>query len=200
MKWDRIRDVAGLVSAVFLPLWWLNFLAFFIVGLFIGGNYFYGRAEGGEYFLALGANHDTHPLTQVSEQVYYYSLYHHWSIIALACIFGPAFLVWVIAGSVCRGRQRPREVRITTSGITLDGQPVSIDRVVEVLRAARTVDPESRPRFRVTNDYDARDAPPHAVAFQLALIDRNLLVEQEPPRGKDQGPAGPGAAADGGGM
>ena len=186
MKWDRIRDVAGLLTAVFLPLWWLDFIAYFIVSLFIGGNYFYGRAEGGEYFLALGGNHVTHPLTQVSEQVYYYSVYHHWSIIGLACVFGPAMLIWVVAGSVCRSRRPLLEVRITAAGIALDGQPVTVERVVEVLRETMAVDADTRPEIRIKNEYEPQGAPQHAVAFQAALLHYNLVLMQEPPHGKDQ--------------
>jgi hypothetical protein len=188
MKWERIRDVAGVLTAVFLPLWWLDFVAYFIVSLFIGGNYFYGRVEGGEYFLALGANHDTHPLTQVSEQVYYDSVFHHWSVVALAFVFGSSMLAWVIARSVCRSRQR-LEVRVTARGITLNEQSVSVDSAVEALREAMAVDADRRPRIRVENDYEASEAPQHAVAFQLALVRNDLLLEQEPPHGKNRCPA-----------
>jgi hypothetical protein len=191
MTWERIHKTAGLLTAVFLPLWWLNFVVYFFVSLCIGGNYFYGRVEGDQYFLALGGNHQRHPLTQVSKEVYSYSVYHHGSIIALAFIFGPAMVVWVIAGSICRRREQPREIRITPSGIMLDGEAVSITSVVEMLQAAARCDRDHRPKICVKNDYEAQDAPAHAVAFQLALIEHNLLVEQEPPRGKDRSPTEP---------
>jgi hypothetical protein len=189
MMWERLRDGAGLLTAVFLPLWWLDFVAYIAVSQFVGGTYFYGHAAGGEYFLAHGASHDTHPLTQVSEQVYYYSVYHHWSIIALAWIFGPAFLVWGVAGAVCRRWLRPLRVLVTPQGIALNGKPASIEEVVAALREVMRIQPDRRPEIRIQNDYEASDAPRHAVAFQLELIDHGLLVVQEPPRGRVGSPA-----------
>jgi hypothetical protein len=49
----------------------LNFVVFFIVALAIGGDAVNGKVVGGHFYLA---NHGT--LTEVSEAVYTYSLWH----------------------------------------------------------------------------------------------------------------------------
>lgn len=63
----------------------LNFTAFFIVALFIGGDAFNGKVENGRYFLA---NHGTY--TEVSEAVYLYSKAH---IILVICTIALVFLL-----------------------------------------------------------------------------------------------------------
>lgn len=95
MDWRTFRDGFGVIGLLGVVLWSVDFFAFVIVSFFIGGVHFYGRAAGGEYSLAFGANG---PFTRVSEQVYYYSVYHWWSIIGLACIWGPAMLAYILAG------------------------------------------------------------------------------------------------------
>ena len=95
MDWRTFRDGFGVIGLAGFVLWWLDFFAFAIGSLFVGGVHFYGRAGGGEYSLAFRA---TGPFTPVSEGVYYYSVYHWWSIIGLACVFGPAMIAYVLTG------------------------------------------------------------------------------------------------------
>jgi hypothetical protein len=95
MDWRTFRDGFGVIAFLGLWLWVLDFFAFAIGSLLVGGVHFYGRAGGGEYSLAFRA---TGPFTPVSEAVYYYSVYHWWSIIGLACVFGPAMLAYVLTG------------------------------------------------------------------------------------------------------
>lgn len=185
MTWERTRDIAGAVWAIFLPLWFLNFVAFIIVSFFVGGAFFYGDVQDGQYFLAFRGNHQISPLQPVSKEVYYYSVYHWYSITALAFIFGPAFLVWALAGSICRSRMKAVEVRVTPAGIDLDGQPVSVAAAVEGLKEALKIDRDRRPRVKINNDYEASKAPDHAVALQMALREQGVLVEQTLPRGKE---------------
>ena len=64
----------------------------------------------------------------------------------------------------------------------LDGEPVSVDRVIESLRRTMTIDSDICPEIRIKKDYEANEAPKHAVAFQLALKRHNLLLIQEPAR------------------
>jgi hypothetical protein len=49
MSCDRIRDGAGVLTAVFLLLWCLDFIAFVVVSLFVGGTYLYGYVGNGDY-------------------------------------------------------------------------------------------------------------------------------------------------------
>ena len=95
MDWRLMRDGCGFIGVLGFCLWALDFFAFVLGSLIIGGTHFYGQAGGGEYSVAFGA---AGPFTPVSEGVYYYSVYHWWSVIGLACIFAPAMLVYVLAG------------------------------------------------------------------------------------------------------
>ena len=179
VNWDRIRGGAGVLFVVSWVLFWLDGMAFAIVAFFIGGTFLHGEVGNGKYFLAFGDSHDRHPLTQVSEQVYNYSVYHHLSMVPLVAVAGMSIVVFMIASNVSRERHR-LEVRVTSGGIALNGQPVSIAGAVDALREANSM----ARCGHVINDYEASEAPRHAVAFQLELVRHKILLEQEPPRWK----------------
>lgn len=52
-------------------LWQLNFLAFWVIGVLLGGDAINGKIEGGHYFLGQRAT-----FTEVSPMVWYYSVTH----------------------------------------------------------------------------------------------------------------------------
>lgn len=83
-------------------LWALDFFSSVLGSYIIGGTHFYGRAAGGEYSVAFGA---AGPFKPVSAGVYYYSVYHWWSVVTLACIFVPAMLVYLLAGGLSEKQQ-----------------------------------------------------------------------------------------------
>jgi hypothetical protein len=52
-------------------LWQVNFVAFWVIGLLLGGDALNGMVDGSHYFLA-----DRATLTEVSPMVWYYSFTH----------------------------------------------------------------------------------------------------------------------------
>lgn len=72
------------VTTVVAALWLLNFGAYVIIAILIGGDAINGHAESGRYYLAMHGH-----LTQVSRSVYEYSRWHTyvlWFHTALAVV------------------------------------------------------------------------------------------------------------------
>lgn len=76
------------LGAIIAVTWFLNFAAFVVIAIRIGGDAMNGHAAGGHYYLA---DHGT--LTEVSRQVFVYSEIHVISVWVLTALVIPLGLI-----------------------------------------------------------------------------------------------------------
>lgn len=84
----RIKIIAGILIGIAT----LNFIAFFIVAICVGGDAINGKTEGGHYFVA-----DHGKLTEVSRALWIYSRIHACSVMVtypVAIVFGGGMLAY----------------------------------------------------------------------------------------------------------
>jgi hypothetical protein len=83
----KLQVARSVLFGVFL----LNFIAFVVGTLYLGGDAINGRVEDGHYYLWGKDRHGHGEFTEVNEEVFRYSRWHAYSLVAtcLAC-FGAA--------------------------------------------------------------------------------------------------------------
>jgi hypothetical protein len=69
------QDIARVIFRALVAVGIINFVAFFVIALSIGGDAMNGKIANGHFFLASHGK-----LTEVSEGVYMYSLWHARSV------------------------------------------------------------------------------------------------------------------------